>query len=351
MAIQDDSFPDPIRKDEMNRKVNRTTKVTNIIQTGMILFALFTLMCLLGYTLAGTQGVYMALIAGVLLSSFGPKMSNARILRTVKARQLSVGLSPGLHYLVEQMSHRAGLQNRPKIYLINAPQPNAFAIGNAEESAIVLSDSLLTSLNGREIRGIIGHELAHIRNNDLQVLATADNFRRITHGFAVFGQLFLLLSLPALMAEKISYPLFPLIILILSPTIGILLQLALSRTREFEADRAGAELVGDAFGLSSALQKIEQINAGLRQRFLPLPWQKQIPTMLSTHPATTERVARLKALSDDSSLWVSHGIPMILNVQPSQHKICRVAWQFLGDAFPQSFYTRGPCLEEHRATL
>ena len=309
MTIQDDSFPDSIREDEMDRKVNRTTKVTNIIHTGVILFALFTLMCLLGYMLAGTQGIFMALIAGILLSSFGPRLSNARILRMVKARQLSVGLFPGLHYLVWQMSKRAGLQNHPKLYFISAKEPNAFTLGNAEESAIILSDSLLANLNVREIRGIIGHELAHIRNNDLQVLTTADNFRSITHGFAVIGQLFLLLSLPALMVEKISYPLFPVIILILSPTIGILLQLALSRTREFEADRAGAELAGDAFGLSSALQKIEQINAGLRQRFLTLPWQKQTPTMLSTHPATTERVARLKALSGNFSLWASHGRP------------------------------------------
>lgn len=94
------------------------------------------------------------------------------------------------------------------------------------------------------------------------------------------------------------------IVLIFSPTIGIFLQLALSRTREFEADRVGVELAGDIYGLASALQKIERMQAGLMRRFFPLPWQKQPPVMLRTHPATAERVARLRSLIDDSARGV-----------------------------------------------
>ncbi len=285
----------------MNRKEFKVNMIKNLLQTGVILIALFSLMCLLGYTLAGTQGIFMALLAGMFLAGFGPHLSNKRILQAVKAQQLTVELSPQLNYLVAQIARKAGLKQRPKLYLIGSREPNAFAIGNAEDSAIVLSKSLLSSLNIREIAGIIGHEMAHIYNNDLQVFAIADIFRRITHGFAVLGQFFIILSLPALLVEEITYPLMPLILLIFSPTIGVLLQLALSRTREFEADRVGVKLAGDIHGLASALQKMERMQAGLWRRFIPLAWQKQPPIMLRTHPATSERVARLRSLIDDSA--------------------------------------------------
>lgn len=177
----------------MNRKELRSSMIKNLLQTGVILIALFGLMCLLGYTLAGTQGIFMALIGGVFLAGFGPRLSNKRILQLVKAQHLTDELSPRLNYLMEQMARKANLKKRPKLYLFRSKQPNAFAIGNEEDSAIVLSNSLISHLNIREITGIIGHEMAHIHNNDLHVLATADIFRRITHAFAVLGQFFIIL--------------------------------------------------------------------------------------------------------------------------------------------------------------
>lgn len=290
----------------MNRSAAKTTMLKNLLQTGIILITLFGLMCLLGYTIAGSQGIYLALIGGLSLIYFGPRLSTKRILHSVKAQQLTTELSPRLNYLVDKMAGRAGLKRRPRLYFVRSREPNAFALGNDNDSAIVISDSLLSTLSIRELAGIIGHEIAHIRNNDLQVLATADIFRRITDGFAVLGQFFIILSLPTLLIEGITYPLLPVVLLMLSPTIGILLQLALSRTREFEADRVGVELAGDIHGLASALQKIERMQAGLWRRFMPMPWQKQPPVMLRTHPATAERVTRLASLVDDSADGLLH---------------------------------------------
>ncbi|THB77127.1 MAG: hypothetical protein D6B25_07795, partial [Desulfobulbaceae bacterium] len=162
------------------------------------------------------------------------------------------------------------------------------------------------NLNSREIAGIIGHELAHIRNNDLQVLASADAIRRTLHSMATFAQILLLVLMPLAIVQGMTIPLMPLLLLVFAPSLGALLQLAISRTREFEADRTGAALAKDVFGLASALRKLETAHTNMWRQMVPAPWQIKPPLLLRSHPPTNERVQRLKELGCETGQWPRH---------------------------------------------
>jgi heat shock protein HtpX len=144
---------------------------------------------------------------------------------------------------------------------------------------------------------VLGHEIAHIANDDLRVMGLADSISRLTHLMALLGQITILFSLPALLLGivKVSWP--ALLLLAAAPQLALLAQLGLSRVREFDADRLAAELTGDPHGLASALAKIERVSHSWRAWLLP-GWGNPEPSWLRTHPATTERIQRLRELAE-----------------------------------------------------
>lgn len=175
--------------------------------------------------------------------------------------------------------------------------PNAFAIGSAEDSAVCVSDGLFRLLDRREFAGVLAHEVSHIANRDLWIMGLADAMSRAVSLASWFGQLLLLVNLPLLLAGAAYVPWHIPLLLIFSPTIMALLQLALSRTREFDADHGAAELTGDPDGLASALVKIERRTGRFwEEMFLPGRRIPQ-PLLLRTHPPTEDRVTRLRELS------------------------------------------------------
>ena len=172
----------------------------------------------------------------------------------------------------------------------------AFAVGTGANAAIGMTDAMFRDFSTRELSGVMAHEISHIRNRDTLVMGLADAISRFTTFLSRLGLFFVFLNLPLILlgAARISW--LAVLIMILSPTISALLQLGLSRTREFAADADGARLSGDPEGLASALTRLERIHGGAWERII-LPGRRHPePSLLRTHPATEERVERLMTL-------------------------------------------------------
>ncbi len=172
--------------------------------------------------------------------------------------------------------------------------PNALSVGQPGRPVIVLTRGLLAQLDGRELAGVLAHEIAHIRNRDLWLLGLAESIHRLTRALSTFGVILLVLNFPLLAMGAATVPFRLVLLLMLAPMASVLLALALSRTREFEADRTAAELTGDPRGLASALTQLERSQRSFWDLFLPRP-QSAGRRLWLTHPAAEERIRRLLA--------------------------------------------------------
>jgi heat shock protein HtpX len=182
------------------------------------------------------------------------------------------------------------------LYYIPTRLLNAFTLGNRRSAFIAVTDGLLRTMERRELAGVLAHELSHVRNSDTWVMGLADVVSRLTALLSQFGLLLILFGLPILWLQGLSIPLLPLLILMLAPSINALLQLALSRTREYEADLSAAEITGDPRGLAAALDKLERYQGGWLERIFMPGRREPDPAVLRTHPPTSERIRRLLEL-------------------------------------------------------
>ncbi len=219
------------------------------------------------------------------------------LLSAYHAEPLTPQNAPELVAAIAELARRGGLPKPPKLYRIPSPLPNAFAMGRADDSVVCVTDGLLELLNGRELVGVLAHEVGHVVNRDLWIMGLADAMSRIVSVVSYIGQLLLLINLPLLLSEKAVIPWHLIALLIFSPTLMALVQLGLSRTREYDADRAAVELTGDPDGLISALLKLER-RVGRFWEDILLPGRRiPEPSLLRTHPPTEDRIARLRELS------------------------------------------------------
>jgi len=238
--------------------------------------------------------VVLGLIAGMLLA---PSTPRRLLLSFYAARPLDERAFPEGVALLRTLAERAGLPRRPELFYIPSAAPNAFAIGNPGDSTICISDGLLRLLDRREFAGVLAHEVSHVANRDLWIMGLADIMTRATSLVSYIGQFILLVNLPLLLVGAVTVPWALPLILIFAPTIMSLLQLALSRAREFDADLGAVRLTGDPEGLASALLKLERrLGRFWEDIFLPGRRMPE-PSLLRTHPPTEERVARLRALA------------------------------------------------------
>tara|TARA_R110000824_G_scaffold110659_6_gene258792 strand:+ start:696 stop:1571 length:876 start_codon:yes stop_codon:yes gene_type:complete len=236
----------------------------------------------------------LGVVAGLF---FSPNFPRRFLLSAYQARRVTGREAPDLVSAVAELGHRAGLPRVPELYWVPSSLPNAFAMGNPNDSAICVTDGLLDLLDGRELAGVLAHEVGHIANRDLWIMGLADVLTRIVSLASWLGQLLLLINLPLILAGAAIIPWHIVFLLVFAPTLMTLVQLGLSRTREYDADRAAAELTGDPEGLIRALAKLERrVGRFWEEIFLP---GRRIPepSLLRTHPSTEERVARLRALS------------------------------------------------------
>ena len=280
----------------MDRRRLIEHKVRNGLQQLGLLGLLALLLGYLAWVVGGESFLWGTLLGVGLLWLINPVASPRLLVRLYGAIPLSPRDMPGLYAIVEALAECAGLERLPRLYYLPSRLMNAFATGRRDDAAIVLSDGLLRRLERRELIGVLAHELAHVANGDIQVMTFADTLSRITSLLALLGQILLLLSIPALLLGLATPPLLALLVLLAAPTLSALVQLALSRNREYEADRSAAELSGDPLGLASALDKLERQQGSFWEQMMLPGRHLPDPSLLRTHPPTQERIARLMEL-------------------------------------------------------
>ncbi len=272
-------------------------KLLNWLQSLLMLAGMGGLLALLGWLLGGTTLMVWTLLLTLVLFLLTPRFSARLILRLYGARPLAPQELPRLHAVLAELSRRAELPRPPALYYVPSAILNAFAVGRREDAAVAVTDGLLRHLDLRELTGVLAHEVSHIRHNDMWVMGLADVMSRTASLLSLFGQLLLFVNLPLLLLGQAYVSWLAVLILLFAPTVVALLQLALSRTREFDADLGAVQLTGDPEGLASALAKLERHQRHWLARVL-LPGRREPePSLLRTHPATEERIARLRELS------------------------------------------------------
>ncbi len=266
----------------------------NAIQSFSLVASMALLLALVGWALFGPVGIAWTAALGAGLVLFAPKVSPKVLMRMYNARFVTPDAAPDLHHMLNELSKRAELTHVPQLYYLPSPVMNAFTTGRPSEAAIAVSDGLLRRLTPRELMGVLAHELSHVANNDMRVMALADGASRIT-SLLPFLALILVVSGAAF---GLRGGILTGLLLLVAPTVMSLIQLALSRSREYDADLDAVTLTGDPEGLAAALRKIEHQQGGLIERVL-LPGRKvPDPSILRTHPATQDRIDRLLALDE-----------------------------------------------------
>jgi len=269
-------------------------RVLNTLHTVLLLAAITALAGFLGWWLLGEEGVVWAALIAVIALVFSPRVSPRWVMRASGARELSPWQAPALHRALALLAERAGLARAPRLYYLPTRVLNAFATGSIRDSAVTVTDGLLRAMTLRELAGVLAHEIAHVRGHDLWVMNLADVVGRLTALLSIVGQALLIVMLPLSILRGYELPLLPILALIFAPTVSLLLQLALSRTREYHADVVAAELTGDPAGLALALEKLERLQGGWMERMFMAGGR--MPHWLRTHPRTQERVRRLLEL-------------------------------------------------------
>jgi heat shock protein HtpX len=264
----------------------------NTLHTVLLIAGTGLIMGILAFTMLGWVGLLGATVFGAIgIASLG-RVSPKMVLGLYKARPLQESEAPQLHEIMRELSKRAGLPKVPALHYVPTKMMNAFAVGREDDSAVAVTDGLLRAMNMRQIAGILAHEVSHIKSGDLKVMGLADVLNRITSILSNIG----LIGVPLVFGTGINVPLLGLGLMIAAPTLGGLLQLGLSRAREYDADLDGATLTGDPEGLASALAILEERQGG-KWEGLVLPGSRlPQPSLLRTHPKTADRIAKLMAL-------------------------------------------------------
>jgi heat shock protein HtpX len=275
----------------------------NGFKTTLLLSALTALFMALGFTLGGTSGALIALLVAAGMNLFTFWNADRIVLSMHNAREVDAASAPDFHGLVAELAQRAGLP-MPRVYIIDEPHPNAFATGrDPEHAAVAATTGLLEMLSREEVAGVMAHELGHVRNRDTLIMTMVATIAGAISMLANFGLFFR----GGGSNEGNHNMLASLMAVIVAPFAAMIVQMAISRTREYGADRAGAEISGNPRALASALAKI----SGMAQR-IPNPVAERnpaaaqlyiVPThvsqLFSTHPATESRIAALEDLAQD----------------------------------------------------
>lgn len=265
----------------------------------MLLFStMIFIMGLLGWAMAGKTGVIWSVVVGIFLFISIPKIPAHALLSINGARRLEYAQAPEIHDIVQWLAEQAGLQKKPALYYIPGNTLTAYSLGRQAESAIAISNGLLQILNKREIAAVIAHEISHINHNDILVMQVTQIIYIITSVFSLMAYVMVLIYLPVLYYGQQEIPWVLLFVLLIAPNISVLIQLAISRLREFDADMDSVNLTGDPLALASALQKLDNYQQGWFRK-LALPHRRLlIPKILNTHPTAKERIRRLKEMAE-----------------------------------------------------
>lgn len=278
----------------------------NQVKTGLLLAGLTVLLVLLGRLIGGMNGMVIAFVIAVVMNVGSYWFSDRIVLAMYRAQPVTPAEAPDLFRMVQALTERAGLP-MPKLYVIPDPTPNAFATGrDPQHSAVAVNEGLLRILDRHEVEGVIAHELAHIKNRDTLVSTIAATIAGAITMLANMAQWGLMLGGFSRSDDDGPNPLALLVMAIVAPIAAMILQLAISRSREFQADRTGAEICGRPLALAGALRKLEvaaeahpmHADPATAHLFIVNPLRGQaFATLFSTHPSTADRVRRLESMS------------------------------------------------------
>jgi len=277
----------------------------NLMKTAILMAAITALFMALGQLLGGQTGMMLALVVALGMNFFSYWFSDKMVLKMYNAREVDETTAPHFVRMVRELADKAQIP-MPKVYIIDEDAPNAFATGrNPEHAAVAATTGIMRVLSERELRGVMAHELAHVKHRDILISTVSATMAGAISMLANFGMMF-----GGRDSEgRPANPIVGILVAILAPLAASLIQMAISRAREFEADRGGAEISGDPQALASALDKIHRFAQGI-----PLAPAERHPEtaqmmimnplsggglrgLFSTHPATEERVARLMAMA------------------------------------------------------
>jgi heat shock protein HtpX len=280
-----------------------------MLKTTALMAAMAILLVFIGGALGGRTGMTFALIMAFGLNFFTYWYSDRVVLRMYKAREVSEAQAPELFGMVRTLASRAALP-MPRVYVIEQPQPNAFATGrNPQHAAVAVTTGIMRLLDRDELMGVLAHELSHIRNRDILIGTIAATFAAAISYLSYMAQWAMIFGGGD--DDDGGNPFAAIVMMIVGPIAAMLIQLAISRSREYGADRGGAEVAGNPLYLAGALRKLQQASKEIPMQASPATSHMfivnplrggKMAKLFSTHPPMAERVARLEAMAAGRSL-------------------------------------------------
>ena len=280
----------------------RSHKRRNLLHSVALVAALAGLLCLTSWLIWGFD-IALGVLGGVILAvAFQPTIPPSAIMSLYGARPHDPRAVPELGRIIGLLAQRADLPVAPDLYYLPSTTLNAFAVGSRNKAVVCMTDGLLRRLDLRELAGVLAHEISHIRNNDLRIMGLADLLTRFTTVMSYVGIFLLVLNLPLILTGSAHVPWLAVLLLIFAPTLGSLLQLGLSRAREYDADLDAAGLTGDPVGLARALEKLERYQGRFWEELIMPGRRIPEPSLVRTHPPTEDRIRRLLELTPAEQL-------------------------------------------------
>lgn len=277
-------------------------KIMNIFKTMALMTGLTLVLLWAGNAFGGQSGMTVALVFALIMNAFSYWFSDKIVLKMYKAHEVSRAEAPELFEMVRRLTHKAGLP-MPKIYIINQPQPNAFATGrNPENAAVAVTTGIMSILNVDELEGVIAHELAHIRHRDILIGTVAATIAGAVSYLAHMAQWAMIFGGSD---DDDGNPFAAIVMMIVAPIAAMLIQMAISRSREYAADAGGAKIAGNPWNLASALKKLNSASRQIPLKAEPATAHMfivnplsggSIARLFSTHPPMEERIARLESM-------------------------------------------------------
>jgi heat shock protein HtpX len=281
--------------------------MSNVFKTGLLLAVLTAMLVLIGGAVGGRQGMLVAFVVAVVMNFVSYWFSDKMVLAAYGAQPIEEAAAPRLYAIVHRLATRAGIP-MPRVYLIPSETPNAFATGrNPEHAVVAVTEGIMRILDEEELEGVLAHELSHVKNRDVLISTIAATLAgaitylaHMAQWAAMFG------GRSRDDDEGGSNPFAMILLAVLAPIAALLVQMAVSRSREFQADATGAKVAGKSWGLAKALEKLQMANQQMPMAdatpatahlFIVNPLSGQtLMRLFSTHPPLEERIARLRAM-------------------------------------------------------
>jgi heat shock protein HtpX len=287
----------------------------NQLKTAVLLAAMTALIIAIGRVLGGYNGMIIAFLFAIVMNAGSYWFSDRIVLSMYHAQELSPQDAPQLYSIIQRLTTNAGLP-MPRLYVVPEETPNAFATGrDPNHAAVAVTQGLMRVLDQGEVEGVIAHELAHVKNRDTLISTIAATLAGAITGIAQLLQFQMFFGGYGRDDENRGNPLAMIAVVLLAPIAAALIQFAISRSREYQADATGARISGRPLDLANALLKLERaahevpmrVNPATSHMFIVNPLSGQsLQTLFSTHPSTADRVARLEAIAREMGMTASY---------------------------------------------